>query len=132
LLDRMDLHIEVPRVKFEQLIERSPGESSSVIRNRVTEAREIQRRRFKNENIKLNSEMQPSHVKKYCRLDEKSEELLRTAFNRLAMSARAYDRILKTARTIADLDKSKNITLNHLAEALNYRSLDRKYWWNSQ
>jgi len=128
LLDRMDLHIEVPKVKFEQLTERSPGESSSAIRNRVTEAREIQRKRFKNEAIALNSQMQPLHVKKYCYLDEDSEMLLKTAFNKLDMSARAYDRILKVARTIADLDKSEKIKTQHLAEALQYRSLDRKYW----
>lgn len=128
LLDRIDLQVEVPRVKFEQLHERSSGESSESIRNKVKIARQIQFKRFARSKINLNAEMRPSDVKKYCRLDEKSETLLKNAFNKLNLSARAYDRILKISRTIADLSESEAINFEHLAEALQYRCLDKKYW----
>ncbi len=91
-------------------------------------AREIQRKRFARYKISLNSQMRPADVKKYCRLDEESKTLLKNAFDKLKMSARAYDRIIKVARTIADMEASENIKLQHLGEALQYRSLDRKYW----
>ncbi|MEN6460108.1 MAG: YifB family Mg chelatase-like AAA ATPase [Syntrophomonas sp.] len=128
LLDRMDLHVEVPRVNIEQLRDRSNGESSAAMREKVTRAREIQQNRFARYKISLNSQMRPADVKKFCRLDEESERLLKNVFDRLKMSARAHDRILKVARTIADLEPSENIKMKHLAEALQYRSLDRKYW----
>ncbi len=128
LLDRMDLHVEVSRVNYEQLRDRGNGESSIAMREKVMVAREIQKKRFARHKISLNSQMRPADVKKYCRLDEESETLLKNAFDKLKMSARAYDRILKVARTIADLEGTENIILQHLGEALQYRSLDRKYW----
>lgn len=130
LLDRMDMHVEVPRVNYEQLRDNSCGENSRGIRERVKEAREIQAQRFGHDDISLNSQMRPAEVKKYCRLDKESEDLLKNVFNRLQMSARSYDRILKVARTIADLERSPNIKAQHVAEAVQYRSLDRKYWRN--
>lgn len=128
LLDRMDLHIEVPRVKIDQLQERSGGEDSATIREKVIKAREIQQQRFARNNITVNSQMRTTDVRKYCRLDDASHSLLKNAFDRLNMSARAYDRVLKIARTIADLEGTEQIKAGHLAEALQYRSLDRKYW----
>jgi magnesium chelatase family protein len=130
LLDRMDLHIEVPRVNYEQLRERGQGESSAAMREKVIRAREMQKKRFARHKIKLNSQMRPAEVKRYCRLDDESEMLLKNAFDKLKMSARAYDRILKVARTVADMEAADNIQLQHLGEALQYRSLDRKYWRN--
>jgi len=130
LLDRMDLHVEVPRVIFEQLRTNSSSESSASLREKVLQSREIQLNRFARHKFKLNSQMRPADVKRFCRLDEASEALLKNAFDRLKMSARAYDRILKVARTIADLDNSLDIKIQHLAEAMQYRSLDRKYWHN--
>lgn len=130
LLDRMDLHVEVPRIQYEQLKDNTSAEKSESIRARVSQARDIQSRRFAGKKITLNSQMTPSVVKTYCRLDEESEQLLKSAFNKFNMSARAHDRILKVARTIADLENSEPIKLQHLAEAIQYRSLDRKYWRN--
>ncbi len=130
LLDRMDLHVEVTRVNYEQLRDRGTAESSDVMREKVMLAREIQKKRFARHKISLNSQMRPADVKKYCGLDEESEMLLKNAFDKLKMSARAYDRILKVARTIADMEASENIQLQNLGEALQYRSLDRKYWRN--
>lgn len=122
------MHVEVPRVNYEQLRDRGNGESSAAIREKVIRARDIQKKRFSRHKIRLNSQMRPADVKKYCRLDEESEFLLKNAFDKLKMSARAYDRILKVSRTIADLEGCENIKVHHLAEALQYRSLDRKYW----
>lgn len=130
LLDRMDLHVEVPRIKYEQLKDNSTSETSLSIREKVKNARQIQNQRFDRYKIKLNSQMRPGDIKKHCCLDEKSEQLLKKAFNNFNLSARAYDRILKIARTIADLENSKNIQINHIAESIQYRSLDRKYWNN--
>ncbi|HPT70079.1 MAG TPA: YifB family Mg chelatase-like AAA ATPase [Syntrophomonas sp.] len=130
LLDRMDLHVEIPRVNFEQLHDDSGSDGSASMRENVLQAREIQLKRFSRHKFKLNSQMRPADVKKFCRLDEASEALLKNAFDRLKMSARAYDRILKVARTIADLDNAADIKIQHLAEAMQYRSLDRKYWRN--
>jgi magnesium chelatase family protein len=128
LLDRMDLHVEVPRIKFEHLQDESRTDTSAAIREKVKNARRIQARRFTRSRIKLNSEMGPNDIKKYCRLDQSSEQLLKRAFERFHMSARAYDRVLKVARTIADMEDCANIQIGHLAEAIQYRSLDRKYW----
>lgn len=128
LLDRMDLHVEVPRIKFEQLKDNSAADSSASIREKIKIARKIQAKRFERYKIKLNSQMRPTDLKKHCRLDEKSEQLLKKAFNSYNMSARAYDRILKVARTIADLEECQDIQIQHIAESIQYRSLDRKYW----
>lgn len=128
LLDRMDMHIEIARVKFEELQDKSAGEDSSSMRDRVNRAQEIQEMRFKGVDINFNAQMRPVEIRRYCQLDDNSQRIFKKAFDTLKMSARAYDRILKVARSIADLENSQSITLNHLAEALRYRSLDRKYW----
>lgn len=130
LLDRIDIHIEVTPVPFDKLSEDSrKGESSVVIRERVTKAREIQSTRFKDlENVHYNAQMNVKQIRKYCKLSEESKALLKMAMEKLNLSARAYDRILKVSRTIADLAKSQNINSNHIAEAIQYRSLDREGW----
>lgn len=122
LLDRIDLHVEVPRVQFEKLSSETLGESSISIRERVEAARVIQTKRFKNLDIHANSEMRNSEIKQYCKLDDQSIELLRAAVTQMHLSARAYNRILKLARTIADLGKSDSIELVHVAEALQFRA----------
>lgn len=126
LLDRIDIHIEVASVKYKDLESHEEGEKSSVIRERVNRARKIQQERYKGLNIFSNAELSPSMIKKVCKLDEKSKEILKNAFDRLGLSARAHNRILKVARTIADMEESENIKVNHLLEAIQYRSLDRK------
>ena len=129
LLDRIDIHIEVTPVPFEKLSEDRKSESSIEIRKRVTSAREVQSERFIDyENIHYNAQMSSKLIRKYCDLDEGSKNLLKTAMERLNLSARAYDRILKVARTIADLEKSDNVTGTHISEAIQYRSLDREGW----
>jgi magnesium chelatase family protein len=129
LLDRIDIHIEVTPVPFEKLSDERKGESSVDIRKRVTAAREIQSERFKDtENLHYNAQMNVKHIRKYCELNEQSKQLIKTAMEKLNLSARAYDRILKVSRTIADLANSKNINPEHIAEAIQYRSLDRDGW----
>ncbi len=129
LLDRIDLHIEVQPVPFEKLSEDRNGELSKVIRERVTEAREIQTKRFSdNEKVHYNAQMHVKQIREYCALNKDSKLLLKTAMDRLNLSARAYDRILKVARTIADLADEKGILPDHIAEAIQYRSLDREGW----
>ncbi len=128
LLDRIDIHIEVESVNYQKLENDSPGESSCEIRKRVNNARNIQLERYKDYKIFSNSELTPALISQYCKLSSESKKILESTFNRLGLSARAYNRILKVARTIADLDNSKNIQTYHLAEAIQYRSLDRKYW----
>ncbi len=128
LLDRIDIHIEVQKVEFEQLTDQRKGEKSEVIRKRVIQAREIQNMRYQNDTINYNAQMQPKDIEKYCQLDEKSLQLIKMAMDKLNLSARAYDRILKVARTIADLDGKEHITTNHISEAIQYRSLDREFW----
>ena len=128
LLDRIDIHIEVEGVNYQKLGNDSPSEASSEIRKRVNTARNIQIDRYKDYHIFSNSELTPKLISKYCKLSSKSKQILEKAFNQLGLSARAYSRILKVARTIADLDNSKNIQTSHLTEAIQYRSLDRKYW----
>jgi magnesium chelatase family protein len=129
LLDRIDIHIEVTPVPFEKLSDDRKAESSVDIRARVTKAREIQTLRFENfEKIHYNAQMNTKQIREYCALDETSKLLLKTAMDRLNLSARAYDRILKVARTIADLDGAENIIATHIAEAIQYRSLDRDGW----
>jgi len=121
LLDRIDLHVEVPRISFSKLESENIGENSETIRWRVQNARNIQTARFEHENITDNSEMGSEQLKKYCLLDSASKDILRQATEKLHLSARAYYRIIKVARTIADLDNCESITVNHIAEALQYR-----------
>lgn len=128
LLDRIDIHIEVPKVDFEQLTNRNKAESSDDIRQRVLLARKIQTDRFDNGHISYNAQMGPTEIEKYCDLNEASNLLIKNAMERLNLSARAYDRILKVARTIADLEASENIQSSHIGEAIQYRSLDREFW----
>lgn len=128
LLDRFDLHIEVPPVEYEQLASRKKAESSAEIRERVNRARELQAARFGTTGVLTNAELPPDSVKELCLLSEDAEYLLEKAFERLDLSARAYDRILKVGRTIADLEGSERLEGPHVAEAIQYRSLDRKYW----
>ncbi|MDE5432714.1 ATP-binding protein [Elizabethkingia meningoseptica] len=128
LLDRIDIHIEVSKVDFEQLSDKRKGESSTVIRNRVINARKTQSARFSDLDIHYNAHMGPREIEQFCELDEASSQLLKTAMEKLNLSARAYDRILKVARTIADLESSEHISSVHISEAIQYRSLDREFW----
>ena len=127
LLDRIDLHIEVKPVEYKKISSDEQCETSEQIKSRVNKARKIQLERYKKLNIYSNSELTPALINRYCRLDTDSKELLRKAFEKLGLSGRAYGRILKVARTIADLDDSENIKQTHIAEAIQYRSLDRKF-----
>ncbi len=129
LLDRIDIHVEVNPVPFEKLSDERRGEPSKIIRKRVMDARKIQTERFSNnDKIHYNAQMNSKQIRKHCKLDEQSLNLLKNAMEKLNLSARAYDRILKVARTIADLEHQKNIQSHHIAEAIQYRSLDREGW----
>ncbi|WP_417199697.1 YifB family Mg chelatase-like AAA ATPase [Bizionia sp.] len=129
LLDRIDIHIEVTPVPFEKLSDERKGEASVEIRKRVTAAREKQTERFvDSDSVHYNAQMNVKQIRKYCKLDAASKELLKTAMERLNLSARAYDRILKVSRTIADLEASPSINGSHISEAIQYRSLDREGW----
>ena len=129
LLDRIDMHIEIVPVPFAQLADARPSESSATIRARVIAARNIQTERFKaEEGVYCNAQMGSKLIRKYCQLDAKGQDLLNKAMTKHNLSARAYDRILKMARTIADLDSSENIQFTHIAEAINYRNLDKDSW----
>jgi magnesium chelatase family protein len=129
LLDRIDLHVEVVPVPFEELQKESRTENSLTIRERVENARQVQEERFKEQaNIFCNAQMQTKELRKVCQLNTAGQNLLKTAMNKLNLSARAYDRILKVSRTIADLANSEEIRIEHLAEAIQYRSLDRENW----
>jgi len=129
LLDRIDIHISVPSVKFEELSSDTRGEKSSQVRDRVNSARQRQLSRFEKETaIYANAQMESRDVRGYCKLDEKSQSLLELAIKQQGLSARAYDRILKVSRTIADLDGTENIEMGHVAEAIHYRTLDRHLW----
>lgn len=132
LLDRMDIHVEVNPIQYSQLEQNGKLETSQEIRNRVNQARRIQLERYQNYPIFSNSQLPPKLIEKFCSLNFKSRQLLETAFSRLGLSARAYNRILKVARTIADLDACEKIQEKHLTEAIQYRSLDRKYWHNNK
>ena len=127
LLDRIDIHVEVDNVSYDELQDDVLAEDSATIRARVNRAREVQFARLGASGKHTNSQMSSSDIKKYCKLDKQSTELLKESFEKLNLSARAYNRILKGARTIADLDGSENITAKHIAESLQYRMLDRKY-----
>jgi len=130
LLDRIDIHVDVPAVRFKDLSGEAPpdSETSADIRERVVRARERQHERLKDDGIFANAAMTPRQIRRYCKIDSDSETLLESAMVRQGLSARAYDRILKVSRTIADLDSSDNIKPLHVAEAVGYRSLDRTYW----
>jgi magnesium chelatase family protein len=129
LLDRIDIHIEVPPVNYSELSSKRAGESSEKIRDRVMKARKIQIERFKeHKDIYKNADMSSKMIRKFCELDDASQQLLKMAMEKLGLSARAYDRILKVSRTIADLAGANDIKSEHISEAIQYRSLDRDYW----
>lgn len=128
LLDRIDIHIEVPSIPYEELTSKEVGEESSKIRERVNSARRRQLERYKDRKIYCNAQLTQRDLKKYCEIDSSSNELLGLAIEKFGLSARAYSRILKVARTIADLEGSTNIKAQHISEAIQYRTLDRKYW----
>ena len=129
LLDRIDIHIEVPPVEYDELSGKvSDGEPSEIIKARVNEARQIQRARFEGTGISCNARITSAYLHKVCVMSEDAENVLKKAFEKLNLSARAYDRVLKVARTIADLDKSEIIEAPHVLEAVQYRALDKKYW----
>lgn len=128
MLDRLDLHVEVPPVDYSALSDNSAAETSAQIRERVNRARKIQTERYKNDGISCNARLTPSLLRKYCVLTQEAEEYLRISFDKMGLSARAYDRILKIARTIADLEGVEKIDRPQIFAALRFRSLDRKYW----
>jgi magnesium chelatase family protein len=128
LLDRIDIHIDMPAVKYRELREDASGETSDQIRARVIAARQRQLRRYQGEKIYCNSQLSSRQIRKYCNISVECERLLESAMTRLGLSARAHDRILKVARTITDLDSAENIEVPHISEAIQYRSLDRNYW----
>ena len=128
LLDRLDLHVEVPPVDFQSLSSAEKPESSAAIKQRVDRVRKIQNERYKNTGITCNARISAGRLAEYCPLDDKARLVIQRAFDNLGLSARAYDRILKVARTIADLDASEVIKTSHITEAVRYRTLDRKYW----
>lgn len=130
LLDRIDIQIEVTPVKYEKLENEEIPEASAIIKKRVNNARKIQQERYKENGIYSNAQLTPKLLNKYCKLDKEGKLILQNAFERLGLSARAHGRILKVARTIADLENSENIKVEHIAEAIQYRSLDKKYWKN--
>ena len=127
-MDRIDLHVEVDGVTYEEIKNNEDEESSESIRARVNKARKLQYERFKNQKNHCNSKMNNEMLKKTCALDNECENLVKDAFEKLSLSARAYYRILKVARTIADLEESAEIKAAHIAEAIQYRALDQKYW----
>lgn len=128
LLDRLDIHIEVPPVPFRQLSDQTTGTSSDKMKSDVHAAREMQHRRFGKNSLRLNGRMTPPQIRKHCKLESDAESLLKTAMEEMGLSARAHDKILRIGRTIADLASSDNITADHLSEAINYRTLDKSYW----
>lgn len=128
LLDRIDIHIEVPPVPFRELSAETTGTDSAMMKEAVEQARSRQRSRFGKENNLLNGTMSPREIRKHCRLSKDAEGLLKTAMEEMGLSARAHDKILRVSRTIADLDESPTIEVHHLTEAINYRTLDRSYW----
>jgi len=128
LLDRVDIHVDVPALRYKELAGEYTGESSSQVRQRVNEARKVQRERFKGHRIFSNGAMTSRHLKKFCQLDQEGRDVLKMAINELGISARAYDRILKVSRTIADLESVESIKSDHISEAIQYRTLDRNLW----
>ncbi len=128
LLDRIDMHVELSEVSYSDISSNKPCETSFKVKERVEAARKIQRERYKDAGVYTNSQMSGRMVKKYCEADEKAKQLIEDAFKTLDISARSYTRILKVARTVADLEGSEMIKLNHVASAVQFRTLDRKYW----
>lgn len=128
LLDRIDIHLEVPRLKYEHLTDKRRGEPSDEIRKRVDAAKDIQRNRYSQDGVLFNAHLESKELEKYCILNKEAEELLKLAILELGISARAYDKILKVSRTIADLDGKEVIEAHHVSEAISYRSLDRNLW----
>ncbi len=128
LLDRIDIQIEVCPVKYDKLEQKQEIETSEIIKERVNKARKIQIERYKTQGIYANAELTPKLIEKYCQLNKGSREMIKKAFSQFNLSARAYSRILKVARTIADLEEKQSIEEKHIAEAIQYRNLDRKYW----
>ncbi len=128
VLDRIDIQIEIKPVKYDELAERKPAESSAAISERVQRARDIQAERYKGTGIKSNSRITSDIIADVCKLTPDAQEMLKAAFEKLGLSARAYDRILKVSRTCADLDGSADIQKSHISQAIAFRSLDRKYW----
>lgn len=126
-MDRIDIHIELPSIKYKELTDTKDAESSVTIKCRVEKARAIQRERFKSEGIFYNAQMNTKLIKKYCLLNDESRELLKLAMTELGLSAKAYGKILKVSRTIADLAGSESILAEHISEAIQYRSLDKSY-----
>jgi magnesium chelatase family protein len=127
-LDRIDLHVEVRRLELKDIKTEKKEEPSKDIRNRVIKSRQLQKKRFLDTGINCNAEMQSHHLPRYCPLDKKTQELLYQAFHKLNLSMRGLDRVVKIARTIADLDEAAKIEQIHLAEAIQYRCLDRSLW----
>ncbi len=132
LLDRLDLHIDVMPVEFRQITSTRPAESSAEIRGRVNEARKLQQERFSGSGISSNARITPGRLQEFCPMEKSARDLLQNAFDRMGLSARGYERIVKVARTIADLDHQEVIGPQHIAEAIQYRSLDRKYWYRQK
>ena len=128
LLDRFDIHLEVRPVSFEKLTGNHKGETSQDMKREVDIARAMQLERYSDKNIYSNAQLQPKQLEEFCRLTHSQKKMMKDAFTAMSLSARAYDRILRVARTIADLDGEENILDHHLAEAIQYRSLDRQYW----
>ncbi len=131
LLDRMDIQIEVPSLSYEKLSDIAPAEPSEKIRERVINAREIMSKRYAGTGITANGELTPAMIRKYCVLDDEAQTVMKNAFEKMGLSARGYDRILRVARTVADMHASENIRKEHVAQAVQLRNLDRKYWKNN-
>jgi len=127
-LDRIDIHLEVPRLKYEHLTDKRRGEPSEEIRKRVDAAKAVQKGRYEADGVLFNAHLESKELERYCVLDKEAEELLKLAILELGISARAYDKILKVSRTIADLDGKDIIEAHHVSEAISYRSLDRNLW----
>jgi magnesium chelatase family protein len=128
LLDRIDIHIEVPPVPFRELSDQEPGTSSESMREQVIAARDRQLSRFRGESNNVNGKMKPREIRRYCKLLSSAEQLLRAAMEEMGLSARAHDKILRIGRTIADMDGKETIEEHHLSEAINFRTLDRSFW----
>ena len=128
LLDRLDIHVEVPPVEYKEMSGQAPGESSAVIRRRVEAARAIQRERYRELGVGCNARLDPAQLRRFCVLTSKAQELLGQAYDKLGLSGRSYDRLLRVSRTIADLAGEETIQAEAVAEAIQYRNLDRKYW----
>ncbi len=128
LLDRLDIHVEVPPVEYDKMSAPRNGESSAIIAQRVANARNTQQERYKEYGVTCNARITPAMLRDYCRLTDDADKMLAQVYDKLGFSGRSYDRLLKVARTIADLDSAKDISTTHIAEAIQYRNLDRKYW----